>query len=224
MKYFLDSAKLDEIEIAYEQYGFDGVTTNPKHIMNSGKSFNRAIRDIAAYVADKPDFPVSVEINPNLQTANEMIQMAEEVSSISNNFVIKIPTNQQGIIAARQLELRGIRTNMTLVFSPAQSIMPGKIGAKYVSPFVGWKEDFGDDGLDYVKQVVDIYHTYHFDTEIIVAAVRTAKQIQDAAVMGADIVTCGLSVFESSFANPYTDLGLKTFQDAWDNTKTEQVI
>ena len=95
---------------------------------------------------------------------------------------------------------------------------------KYVSPFVGWKEDFGDDGLDYVKQVVDIYHTYHFDTEIIVAAVRAAKQIQDAAVMGADIVTCGLSVFESSFANPYTDLGLKTFQDAWDNTKTEQVI
>lgn len=224
MKYFLDSAKLDEIEIAYEQYGFDGVTTNPKHIMNSGKSFNRAIRDIAAYVSDKPDFPVSVEINPHLQTADEMIQMAEEVSSFSNNFVIKIPTNKQGIIAARQLELRGIKTNMTLVFSAAQAIMPGKIGAKYVSPFVGWKEDFGDEGLASVKQVVDIYKMYHFDTEIIVAAVRTAKQIQEAALMGADIVTCGLTVFEASFENPYTDFGLKTFQDAWDNTKTEQVI
>lgn len=138
--------------------------------------------------------------------------------------MIKIPTNKQGIIAARQLELRGIKTNMTLVFSAAQSIMPGKIGAKYVSPFVGWKEDFGDEGLASVKQVVDIYKMYHFDTEIIVAAVRTAKQIQEAALMGADIVTCGLTVFEASFENPYTDFGLKTFQDAWDNTKTEQVI
>lgn len=221
MKYFLDSAKLDEIKIAYEQYGFDGVTTNPKHIMNSGKPFKKAIRDIADYVADKPDFPVSVEINPHLDNADDMVAYAKDISAISKNFVIKIPTNKQGIIAARRLEAQGIRTNMTLVFSAAQSIMPGKLHAKYVSPFVGWREDYGDDGLSYVKDIVDIYKTYNFDTEIIVAAIRTAKQLEQAAIYGADIVTCALSVYETSFTNPYTDLGLKTFQDAWDNTKTE---
>lgn len=221
MKYFLDSAKLDEIKIAYEQYGFDGVTTNPKHIMNSGKPFKKAIQDIADYVADKPDFPVSVEINPHLDNADDMVAYAKDISAISNNFVIKIPTNKQGIIAARRLEAQGIRTNMTLVFSAAQSIMPGKLHAKYVSPFVGWREDYGDDGLSYVKDIVDIYKTYNFDTEIIVAAIRTAKQLEQAAIYGADIVTCALSVYETSFTNPYTDLGLKTFQDAWDNTKTE---
>ncbi|KRM73757.1 transaldolase family protein [Secundilactobacillus collinoides] len=221
MKYFLDSAKLDEIKIAYEQYGFDGVTTNPKHIMNSGKPFKKAIQDIADYVADKPDFPVSVEINPHLDNADDMVAYAKDISAISKNFVIKIPTNKQGIIAARRLEAQGIRTNMTLVFSAAQSIMPGKLHAKYVSPFVGWREDYGDDGLSYVKDIVDIYKTYNFDTEIIVAAIRTAKQLEQAAIYGADIVTCALSVYETSFTNPYTDLGLKTFQDAWDNTKTE---
>lgn len=221
MKYFLDSAKLDEIKIAYEQYGFDGVTTNPKHIMNSGKPFKKAIQDIADYVADKPDFPVSVEINPHLDSADDMVAYAKDISAISKNFVIKIPTNKQGIIAARRLEAQGIRTNMTLVFSAAQSIMPGKLHAKYVSPFVGWREDYGDDGLSYVKDIVDIYKTYNFDTEIIVAAIRTAKQLEQAAIYGADIVTCALSVYETSFTNPYTDLGLKTFQDAWDNTKTE---
>lgn len=221
MKYFLDSAKLDEIKIAYEQYGFDGVTTNPKHIMNSGKPFKKAIQDIADYVADKPNFPVSVEINPHLDNADDMVAYAKDISAISKNFVIKIPTNKQGIIAARRLEAQGIRTNMTLVFSAAQSIMPGKLHAKYVSPFVGWREDYGDDGLSYVKDIVDIYKTYNFDTEIIVAAIRTAKQLEQAAIYGADIVTCALSVYETSFTNPYTDLGLKTFQDAWDNTKTE---
>lgn len=220
MKYFLDSAKLDEIKIAYEDYGFDGVTTNPKHIMASGKPFMTAISDIAAYVADKPNFPVSVEINPHLATADEMVAMATKISGLSNNFVIKIPTNPEGIKAARRLEHAGIRTNMTLVFSPAQAIMPGKIHAKYVSPFVGWKEDFGDDGMAYIKDVVDIYRNYNFDTEIIVAAIRNAKQIQQAAIYGADIVTCGLAVYESSFQNPYTNHGLTVFQNAWDHTET----
>lgn len=220
MKYFLDSAKLDEIKLAYEQYGFDGVTTNPKHIMASGKPFMTAIKDIAAYVADKPDFPVSVEINPHLDNADDMVKMATDISALSSNFVIKIPTNKEGIKAARRLEHAGIRTNMTLVFSPAQAIMPGKLHAKYVSPFVGWKEDYGDDGMNYVKDVVDIYRNYDFDTEIIVAAIRNAKQIQQAAIYSADIVTCSLAVYESSFYNPYTDLGLQIFQDAWDHTET----
>ncbi|MTV81230.1 transaldolase family protein [Secundilactobacillus folii] len=220
MKYFLDSAKLDEIKIAYEDYGFDGVTTNPKHIMASGKSFMTAIQDIANYVADKPDFPVSVEIDPHLKTANDMVAMATKISQISPNFVIKIPTNPEGIKAARHLEAIGIRTNMTLVFSPAQAIMPGKIHAKYVSPFVGWKEDYGDDGMSYVKDIMTIYHNYGFDTEIIVAAIRNATQIQQAAIYGADIVTCSLAVYQNSFRNPYTDLGLQIFQNAWDHTET----
>lgn len=219
MKYFLDSAKLDEIQIAYEDYGFNGVTTNPKHIMASGKPFMTAVNDIATYVADKPNFPVSVEINPHLNNADDMVNMATTISGLSPNFVIKIPTTAEGIKAARRLEQEGIRTNMTLVFSPAQAIMPGKIHAKYVSPFVGWKEDYGDDGMRYVKDVVDIYRNYNFDTEIIVAAIRSAKQIQQAAIYGADIVTCSLAVYQNSFSNPYTDLGLNIFQNAWDHTE-----
>lgn len=221
MKYFLDSAKLDEIKKAYEDYGFDGVTTNPKHIMASGKPFRKCIADIAEYVADKPNFPVSVEINPHLKKADEMIEMAKEISLLSPNFVIKIPTTTEGVKAARKLEQQGVRTNLTLVFSPSQAIIAGKVNAKYVSPFVGWKEDNGEDGLQYIKDIVDIYQTSSFKTEIIVAAVRTGKQIAEAAKFGADIVTCGLAVYETSFNDPYTDFGLGVFQDAWDQTVTD---
>ncbi|WP_281165452.1 transaldolase family protein [Liquorilactobacillus sicerae] len=221
MKYFLDSAKLDEIKKAYELYGFDGVTTNPKHIKNSGKTFESCIEGIADYVKDKPNFPVSVEINPHLADVQSMVEMARRISSLSANFVIKIPTNTVGIVAGRQLEKEGIQTNMTLVFSAAQAIMAGKLGAKYVSPFIGWKEDHGDDGVKYIKDIVDIYRKYDFKTEIIVAAVRNSQQIEKAALFGADIVTCGLAVYENSFNNPYTDLGLKIFKSAWDNTKKE---
>ena len=159
MKYFLDSAKLDEIQYAYNTFGIDGVTTNPRHIMLSGKPFMKAITDIAEWIKsvglegiDK--FPVSVEINPHLDDADEMVEMAKEVSAISPNFVIKIPAVESGITAARRLEKMGIRTNVTLVFSPAQAILPAKNGSLFVSPFIGWKEANGEDCREYIKNIV----------------------------------------------------------------------
>ena len=143
----------------------NGVTTNPRHIMLSGKPFMKAITDIAEWIKsvglegiDK--FPVSVEINPHLDDADEMVEMAKEVSAISPNFVIKIPAVESGITAARRLEKMGIRTNVTLVFSPAQAILPAKNGSLFVSPFIGWKEANGEDCREYIKNIVEIYKNY----------------------------------------------------------------
>ncbi len=224
MKYFLDSAKLNEIDYAYKNYGIDGVTTNPKHIMASGKEFLVAITDIANWLKENDlvgmdKFPVSVEINPHLATAEEMITEAKKIAKLSPNFVIKIPCTTEGVKAAYQLEKQGIRTNVTLVFSPSQAIQAGRIGAKFVSPFVGWKENNGEDTYPYMSQLVAIYKEKGYKTEIIVAAVRNGKQIADAAELGADIVTAGLAVYEDSFNHPFTTYGLGVFQDAWDHTK-----
>ncbi|AEB07202.1 Transaldolase [Coriobacterium glomerans PW2] len=221
MKFFLDSAKIDEIREARDTFGIDGVTTNPKHVMNSGKPFLTVVNELAAEFKGHPDFPISVEINPHLETAADIVDGAEKIARISENFVIKIPCTNEGLCAARKLEAKGVRTNVTLVFSASQAIVPGKIKAKYVSPFVGWKEDSGDDGLDYVRDIVQIYRTYGFDTEIIVAAVRNGYQIGEAAKAGADIVTAGLAVFRASFEHAFTAQGLGVFQNAWDNTVTD---
>ena len=225
MKYFLDSAKLDEIKEAYATFGIDGVTTNPRHIMASGKPFLTAIRDIADWVkaeglAGCEKFPVSVEINPHLDDADDMVEAARKIAAISPNFVIKIPATEAGVTAARRLEREGIRTNVTLIFSPAQAILPAKNGSKFVSPFIGWKEANGEDCRRYIRDIVEIYKNYGYygKTEIICAAVRTAKQIVDCAVAGADIVTAGLDVYKDSMKHAYTTQGIGIFTDAWDNT------
>lgn len=228
MKYFLDSAKLDEIQYAYNTFGIDGVTTNPRHIMLSGKPFMTAITDIADWIKAEGlegihKFPVSVEINPHLDNADEMVEMAKRVSSISPNFAIKIPAVEAGVVAARRLEQMGIRTNVTLIFSPAQAILPAKNGSLFVSPFIGWKEANGEDCKEYIKNIVEIYKNYGFygKTQIICAAIRTPKQIVDCAVAGADIVTTGLAVYQDTMKHAYTNQGLETFINAWDNTITE---
>lgn len=228
MKYFLDSAKLDEIQYAYNTFGIDGVTTNPRHIMVSGKPFLTAITDIANWIREEglegiDTFPVSVEINPHLDNADEMVEMARKVAAISPNFAIKIPAIESGITAARRLEKEGIRTNVTLVFSPAQAILPAKNGSLFVSPFIGWKEANGEDCRQYITDIVDIYKNYGYygKTQIICAAIRNPKQIVDCAVAGADIVTTGLAVYQDCMKHAYTTQGLGTFCNAWDNTVTE---
>lgn len=225
MKYFLDSAKMDEIKYAYETFGIDGVTTNPKHIMLSGKPFLQAVTDIAEWLKDRglegwERFPVSVEINPHIDQARDMIAEAEKIAAISSNFVIKIPATEEGVTAAKKLEEKGIRTNVTLIFSPAQAILPAKNGSKFVSPFIGWKEANGEDCRAYIEDIVQIYRNYGFygKTEIICAAVRTAKQIVDCARAGADIVTAGLEVYRDSMKHAFTRQGIETFRDAWDHT------
>ena len=222
MKYFLDSAKIDEIKYAYENYCIDGVTTNPKHIKLSGKPFMQVVKEIAAWIKEmglegEEVFPVSFEINPFLEMAEEMVAAAKEVAAYSPNYVIKIPCTGQGLIAAKKLEKEGVRTNVTLVFSTSQAIPAAKLGAKFVSPFVGWKESSGDGG-EYIGDIIKAYKEYEYETEIIVAAVRNGKQIGDYAVMGADIVTCGLGVYQESFEHPFTTYGLGVFREAWENT------
>lgn len=228
MKFYLDSAKLNEIDYAYKTFGIDGVTTNPKHIMLSGKPFVTAIKDIAEWIRQNgldgiDKFPVSIEVNPHLDTADAIVAEAEKYAAISQNFAIKIPATEFGIEAARKLEKKGIRTNLTLVFAPAQAIFAGKAGSLFVSPFIGWKEDNGEDCKRYIKDIVDIYKNYGWygKTQIICAAIRSPKQIVDCAVAGADIVTAGLAVYKAAQHHAYTTQGLGTFCDAWDHTATE---
>lgn len=223
MKYFLDSAKLDEIDFAYNNYCIDGVTTNPKHIMLSGKNQIDFLTNIAIWL-EKNDligldkFPISVEVNPHLTEIEDIYNEAKEISNLGENFVIKIPCIENGLIAAKKLEAEGIRTNITLVFSGSQALAAGKLDAKFVSPFVGWKENNGENAFEYVSQIINIYDNFDFNTEIIVAALRNGFQIAKAAELGADIVTCGLDVYKNSFYHPYTDYGMNIFTEAFDNT------
>lgn len=226
MKYFLDSAKIEEIKFAYETFMIQGVTTNPRHIQLSGKPFLVVIKEIADWAKEQglegyEKFPISVEINPHLDKAEDMVREGKEIAAMSKNFVIKIPCTLEGITAARRLEAEGIRTNVTLVFSPSQALPVGKNDSLFVSPFVGWKEMSGEDCKQYIQDIVDIYKKHNFNTEIIVAALRNGKQIAEAANAGAHIVTCGLQVYLDSFEHPFTKHGLGVFTDAWDNTITE---
>lgn len=228
MKYFLDSAKIDEIRQAYDTFGIDGVTTNPNHIMNSGKPFLTVINELAEFVKEKgiegwDKFPISVEINPHLDNADDMIKEGKKIADICSNFVIKIPCTLAGITAARKLESMGVRTNLTLVFSASQALIAAKNNSLFVSPFIGWKENSGEDCKQYINDIVTIYKNYGFyeNTQIICAAVRNGKQFVDCATAGADIVTAGLQVYIDSFYHPFTDYGLEKFTSAWDNTKKE---
>jgi transaldolase len=224
MKYFLDSAIIEEIRYAYENWAIDGVTTNPRHIMNSGKPFLTVLDELASEFRGVENFPISAEINPHLDNAKEMVTEGKKIAALSSNFVIKIPCTEPGLIAAKEFEKEGIPTNVTLVFSASQALQPARIGAKFVSPFVGWKENSGDDTTQYIKDIVDIYKTYGYETEIIVAALRNGKQIVDAAKAGANIVTCGFDVYKNSFYHAFTDYGLGVFRNAWDNTTKEEPV
>ncbi len=228
MKYFLDSAKIEEIKYAYETFKIDGVTTNPRHIMVSGKPFLTVIEELAAWVKEEgiegvDVFPISVEINPHLNDANSMVEEGKKIAAISPNFVIKIPSTEAGITAARLLEEAGIRTNVTLVFSPAQAMLPAKNNSLFMSPFLGWKEANGEDCKAYIQNIVEIYKNYGYygKTQIICAALRTPKQIVDCAVAGADVVTTSLEVYQDSMKHAFTNQGLGVFTNAWDNTITE---
>lgn len=221
MKFFLDSAIIDEIRYAYKNWRIDGITTNPRHIQTSGKPFLTVMRELAEEFRGAGDFPISVEIDPHLENAAEMVREAKKIRTFANNFVIKVPGTEQGLIAAKELEQEGIRTNVTLVFSPTQALQAARIGARFVSPFVAWKENSGEDAAPFIRDIVAIYRNYNFQTQIIIAALRNAKQIADAAKLGADIVTCGFDVYKQGFCHAFTDYGLDVFRKAWDATAAE---
>jgi transaldolase len=162
--------------------------------------------------------PISVEVNPHHTDVEKMVAEGEELAKMSPNFVIKLPATEAGYKAVAVLKDKGIRSNLTLVFSAAQALHAMRMGAYFVSPFIGWKEANGEEVQSLIQEVVAIRDNYSFKTEIIIAAVRNGRQIVDAALSGADIVTAGLAVYKDAFDHPYTGVGLHKFQEFWDQT------
>jgi 6-deoxy-6-sulfo-D-fructose transaldolase len=220
MKFFLDSAQVDEIDHALEMWGLDGVTTNPRHVQASGKPFITVVKEIAR-LFEGTDKTISVEVNPHHSDYKAMVEEGQRLAAISPNFVIKLPAIEAGFKAVAVLKERGIRTNLTLVFSAVQALQAMRMGAFYVSPFIGWKESNGEEVFNFVQEVVAIRDNYNFSTQVLIAAVRNGRQIADAAMLGADIVTAGFAVYQEAFTHPYTDMGLGRFSSFWDSTPYE---
>jgi transaldolase len=220
MKLFLDSAMVSEIEYALDAWDIDGVTTNPRHVQVSGKPFLQVVQEIGRLMAGT-DKTVSVEVNPHIMETAAMVAEAEKLAALCPNFVIKLQCVAPAFKAVRLLAERGIRCNVTLVFSAAQALQAMRSGAYYVSPFIGWKESNAEEVRSFVADVVAVRDNYGFATELLVAAVRNGRQIADAAVLGADIVTAGLDVYKEAFAHPYTDFGIDKFISFWDKTPYE---
>jgi transaldolase len=213
MKFFIDTANIDEIREAHSMGMVDGVTTNPSLIAKEGRDFEDIIEEICQIV----DGPISAEV---ISTDTEgMIKEARHLAKIHDNIVVKIPMIVDGLKATRRLAEEGIKTNVTLAFSPLQALMAAKAGATYISPFIGRLDDLAQDGLLLVEQIVEIYSNYAFDTEIIVASIRNPLHVLESALMGADIATIPFSVLGKLAAHPMTDKGLRAFLDDWEKTK-----
>jgi len=213
MKFFIDTANIDEIKEASKMGMVDGVTTNPSLIAKEGRDFEEVIKEICEIV----DGPISAEVIST--DAEGMVKEARHLAGIHDNIVVKIPMTVDGLKATRTLTGEGIKTNVTLVFSPLQALMAAKAGATYVSPFVGRLDDLAHEGLLLVEQIVEIYSNYAFDTEIIVASIRNPLHVLESALMGADIATIPFNVLSKLAAHPLTDKGLKAFLDDWNKAK-----
>jgi transaldolase len=213
MKFFIDTADIEEIRQANLRGWVDGVTTNPSLVAKAGKPFHELIKEICKEIAG----PVSAEVI-SLQ-AEEMVREGKELAKIANNVVVKIPMCEDGMIAVKKLTSEGIKTNVTLVFSPVQALLAAKAGATMVSPFVGRLDDIGMDGMDMVNQVIQIYQNYDFATEVLVASVRSPMHIQIASEMGADIATIPFKVMQQMTHHPLTDKGIKLFMDDWNKAQ-----
>jgi transaldolase len=220
MKFFLDSAHVHEIAHALEMWNLDGVTTNPRHVQASGKPFLKVVTEIGGLFAGT-DKPVSVEVNPHHDNYQAMVEEGLKLASLSPNFVIKLPATEAGFKAVAVLKEQGVRTNLTLVFSAVQALQAMRMGAYFVSPFIGWKESNAEEVFNLIQDIVAIRDNYQFSTEVLVAAVRNGRQIADAAILGADIVTAGFAVFQEAFDHPYTAMGLGRFISFWDKTPYE---
>src|SRR5659263_59272 len=209
MKIFIDTANIDEIKKANEWGVIDGVTTNPTLVAKEGKDFKSLINEILGII----DGPISVEV---ISTDSEgMIKEAVEMSNWSKNVVVKIPMIPEGLKAVKILNEKGVKTNVTLVFSVNQAILSAKAGATYVSPFIGRLDDIGHEGMQIVRDLVTIYKLYEFETEIIVASIRHPLHVIESAKTGADVATIRFGVIEKMFKHPLTDSGLETFLKDW---------
>lgn len=217
MQLFLDSAKTDEIAEAIGMWEIDGLTTNPRHIAASGKGRETVLREIADIVAGT-ELPVSVEVDPHLTDWRHMADAARRLAEISPNFVIKVGASEDGCRAVRALTRDNIRTNVTLVFSVAQAWQAARVGATYISPFIGWRETHGDDGLELIGDIVLMLNNYGYGSRVIAAAVRNSQHMAMAALAGAHCMTASFAAIRDSFDHPYTDHGHRVFGEAWNST------
>lgn len=209
MKFFIDSAEIEEIRQANKKGWVDGVTTNPTLIAKSGRNFHEVIKEICKEVSG----PVSAEVIST--QADEMYKEGLTLAKLADNVVVKIPLIEEGLIAVKKLAAERIKTNVTLVFNPLQALLVAKAGGTMVSPFVGRLDDIGQNGMAMVEEIVQIYRNYDFSTEVLVASVRGPLHIEQAALMGADIVTVPYKVMQQMTHHPLTEKGLKMFLDDW---------
>ncbi len=210
MKFFIDTADVNEIREASNLGLVDGVTTNPSLIAKSGRKFKEVIKEITAIV----DGPISAEVI-SLE-AEGMVKEAKELAKIHKNIVIKVPMTPEGLKAVKQLSAKGIKTNVTLIFSPMQALLAAKAGATYVSPFVGRLDDISQDGMGIVEEIRTIFDNYGYTTEIIVASIRNPVHVLNSALIGADIATIPYSVMLQLSKHPLTDAGIKKFLEDWE--------
>ncbi|HEY6436389.1 MAG TPA: fructose-6-phosphate aldolase [Ignavibacteriaceae bacterium] len=213
MKFFIDTANINEIKEAAALGILDGVTTNPSLVSKEGKDFRKLLDEILKIV----DGPVSAEV---ISTDYESIlKEGRDLAKIHKNIVVKIPLIKEGLKAVKTLTGEGIKVNVTLCFSPTQALLAAKAGAAYISPFVGRLDDISTSGMDLISQIVQIYRNYNYKTEVLVASVRHPLHVVEAALIGADVCTMPFDVINKMFNHPLTDIGLEKFLGDWKKLK-----
>ncbi|MDP3148997.1 MAG: fructose-6-phosphate aldolase [Ignavibacteria bacterium] len=213
MKIFIDTASIKEIKEAAALGLLDGVTTNPSLVAKEGKDFRTMLDEILAIV----DGPVSAEV---ISTDYEgILKEGRELAAIHKNIVVKVPLIKEGLKAVRTFSAEGIKTNVTLCFSPSQALLAAKAGASYISPFVGRLDDISHNGMQLIEEIVQIYRNYDYQTEVLVASIRHPLHFVEAALIGADVCTMPFSVIDKLFSHPLTDNGLEKFLSDWKKTQ-----
>lgn len=208
MKFFIDTANVDDIRKANDMGVICGVTTNPSLIAKEGRDFNEVIKEITSIV----DGPISGEVKATTVDAEGMIAEGKEIAAIHPNMVVKIPMTAEGLKATKALSALGIKTNVTLIFTANQALLAAEAGATYVSPFLGRLDDVSTPGVDLIETIAEIFDIYGYETEIIAASVRNPIHVTDCALAGADIATVPYSVIEQMTKHPLTDQGIAKFQ------------
>lgn len=209
MKFFIDTAQIEEIKEAASLGILDGVTTNPSLVSKTGKDFRKLLDEILEIV----DGPVSAEVIAT--DYDGIVKEGKALSKIHRNIVVKVPLIKEGLKAVKTLSEEGVKTNVTLCFSPSQALLAAKAGASYISPFVGRLDDISTNGMDLISQIVQIYRNYNYETEVLVASIRHPLHLVEAALMGADVCTMPFDVINKLFNHPLTDVGLDKFLNDW---------
>lgn len=209
MKFFLDTAEIAEIKEANDLGILDGITTNPTLIYKSEKPFRKVIDEICKIV----NGPISVETTT--LSAKDLIKEGKEIAKIHKNIVVKLALTEDGLKACKVLSGEGIRCNVTLCFSPSQALLAAKVGAAYISPFIGRLDDYSHSGMELISQIVTIYENYGYETEVLAASIRHPLHVVEAALMGAHVATMPLKVLKQLYKHPLTDVGLSQFLNDW---------